>query len=165
MEPSLLMSMEPVPSSILVPQNVHLYCAIILPYLLVESFFASLAVSSSMSMSPTCIGPMQFRAMIRPLSRPSSTRQLTCMASPCIPVFPTISRTSAGNPSSSSATYTTYFNAATFSTRSSMIDFALPPLTIAAAPAPMPSPHAAPSSFWLFTYRYGIFFSSESGVR
>src|SRR3990170_3906105 len=39
--------------------------------------------------------------MILPLSRPSRTRTFTCVASPAMPVLPTISTTSAGMLSSS----------------------------------------------------------------
>src|SRR3972149_1572096 len=45
--------------------------------------------------------PFTFLVMMRPLSRPSSTRTLTCTASPVTPVRPTTSTTSAGMPSSS----------------------------------------------------------------
>src|SRR3989304_1400072 len=45
--------------------------------------------------------PLTFLVMMRPLSRPSSTRTLTWTASPVIPVRPTTSTTSAGVPSSS----------------------------------------------------------------
>src|SRR3990172_2746703 len=45
--------------------------------------------------------PLTFLVMMRPLSRPSSTRTLTWTASPVIPVRPTTSTTSAGMPSSS----------------------------------------------------------------
>src|SRR5512137_2458028 len=76
----------------------------ICPHLLV-SFLASLAVSSSISTSPTLIGPMQFLVMIRPLLLPSRIRHLICVASPCIPVTPMTSMTSAGMPFSSSIGY------------------------------------------------------------
>src|SRR3990170_5154155 len=66
-----------------------------------ESFRASRAVSRSMRTSPTWTDPFTFRVMIRPLSRPSSTRTLTWVASPVIPVRPTTSTTSAGMLSSS----------------------------------------------------------------
>ena len=52
------------------------------------SFLASLDVSLSMRMSPILTGPMMFLVMILPLSRPSSTRTLTWVASPVIPVLP-----------------------------------------------------------------------------
>src|SRR3990170_1646723 len=65
------------------------------------SLRASRAVSRSMRTSPSCTEPFTFRVMMRPLSRPSSTRTLTCTASPVIPVRPTTSTTSAGMPSSS----------------------------------------------------------------
>ena len=57
---------------------------------------ASRAVSRSWRTSPSRTGPSTFRVMIRPLFSPSRMRHLTCMASPCIPVRPTTSMTSAG---------------------------------------------------------------------
>src|SRR3970282_2894245 len=66
-----------------------------------DSLRASRAVSRSMRTSPTWTEPFTFRVMIRPLSRPSCTRTLTGLASPAIPVRPTISTTSAGMLSSS----------------------------------------------------------------
>src|SRR5688572_18547440 len=56
-----------------------------------------------MSTSPIWTGPMAFRVMMRPLSRPSRTRTLTCVASPAMPVRPRISTTSEGMPSSAIA--------------------------------------------------------------
>ena len=69
------------------------------------SLRASRPVSLSIKISPTRMGPTTFRLMIRPTSRgfgASLTRTLTCVASPVIPVRPTISTTSAGHPPSSS---------------------------------------------------------------
>ena len=48
---------------------------------LIESLFASLAVSLSMRMSPTFTGPITFLAMILPWSRPDRTLTLTAAAS------------------------------------------------------------------------------------
>src|SRR5438093_13343787 len=56
-----------------------------------------------MRTSPIWMGPIAFLVMMRPLSRPSSTRTLTCVASPVIPVRPMISTTSAGMPDSVSS--------------------------------------------------------------
>src|SRR5512136_1476873 len=73
---------------------------------LFESFFASRSVSRSMRMSPSRMGPTVFRVMILPLFGPSRIRHFTCIASPCMPVLPMTSMTSAGvaspamNPSS-----------------------------------------------------------------
>jgi hypothetical protein len=63
------------------------------------SRLASRCVSLSMRMSPSRMGPMTFRVMIFPLSRPSSTRTLTWDASPAMPVRLMISTTSQGVPS------------------------------------------------------------------
>src|SRR5690606_27179136 len=46
------------------------------------------------------MGPTVLRVMMRPLFGPSRIRHFTCMASPCIPVDPITSMTSAGVPSS-----------------------------------------------------------------
>src|SRR6056297_2758591 len=64
---------------------------------------ASRAVSRSWSTSPTRTGPSTFRVMMRPWLPPSWMRHLTCMASPCIPVLPTTSMTSAAVEADSSS--------------------------------------------------------------
>src|SRR5512137_3053397 len=84
-------------------QKEHFLASILL-HLLV-SFFASLAVSSSIRTSPMRMGPMQFLVMMRPLLLPSRIRHLICVASPCMPVTPMTSMTSAGMPFSSSIGY------------------------------------------------------------
>src|SRR5512137_2420160 len=65
-----------------------------------DIFFASRSVSRSITISPSRIGPTVLRVMIRPLLLPSRMRHLTCIASPCMPVEPTTSITSAGVASS-----------------------------------------------------------------
>jgi hypothetical protein len=66
-------------------------------------FLASLSVSLSMRMSFVRTGPFTFLVMMRPLSLPSSTRTLTCVIWPVVPVLPIIWMTSAGiRPSASS---------------------------------------------------------------
>src|SRR5512137_1953930 len=84
-------------------QKEHFLASIFL-HLLV-SFLASLAVSSSIRTSPMRIGPMQFLVMMRPLLLPSRIRHLICVASPCMPVTPMTSITSAATPFSSSIGY------------------------------------------------------------
>ena len=63
------------------------------PYLI---FLASRSVSRSIRISFSRIGPLMFRVIILPLSRPSRTRTLTCMTSPVTPVRPITWVTSAG---------------------------------------------------------------------
>jgi hypothetical protein len=65
-----------------------------------DIFFASRSVSRSITISPSRIGPTVLRVMIRPLLLPSRMRHFTCIASPCMPVEPTTSMTSAGVASS-----------------------------------------------------------------
>src|SRR5512145_1471339 len=98
MAPSFLTSILPVPGSSWTPQNVHTCCST-MSYRL-DIFFASRSVSRSMMISPSRIGPTVLRVMIRPLLLPSRMRHLTCIASPCMPVEPTTSITSAGVASS-----------------------------------------------------------------
>lgn len=97
-------------------------------------------------MFPSLIGPTVLRVMIRPLFGPSRTRHFTCLASPCIPVMPMISMTSAAfcrlpwfTPHALSAAICFEIS----STRS----FALPALTIAAAAEPTSRPLAEPMWF------------------
>src|SRR5512137_2636894 len=98
MVPSFFTSILPVPGSSWTPQKVQTCCSTI-PYRL-DIFFASRSVSRSMMISPSRIGPTVLRVMIRPLLLPSRMRHFTCIASPCMPVEPTTSITSAGVASS-----------------------------------------------------------------
>ena len=100
--PSRRTNIFPVPGASGILQNEH-RCSIY-RYLRV-SFRTSRAVSTSIKISPTRMGPMQFRVRIRPLLSPSSTLHFTWIDSPCIPVRPTISMISAGVPLSSLISY------------------------------------------------------------
>ena len=98
--PSRLTNIIPVPGSISSPEKLQILLSGIYDHL-AFNFLASRPVSRSMSMSPTRIGPSTFLVMILPTSRglgASLTRTLTWVASPVIPVLPTISTTSAGHP-------------------------------------------------------------------
>src|SRR5512137_1926299 len=98
MVPSFFTSILPVPGSSGTPQKVQTCCSTI-PYRL-DIFFASRSVSRSIMISPSRMGPTVLRVMIRPLLLPSRIRHFTCIASPCMPVEPTTSITSAGVASS-----------------------------------------------------------------
>ena len=128
---------------------------------LIFNFLASRAVSLSMRMSPFWTGPMTFRVMIRPLSRPSKTRTFTCIASPVIPVRPMSSTTSAGIPSMIGSPpdrdqflrLPIYFFSmvSIFFARSSITILALPGFVIATAAVGTSSPDTLPSSVLLGT--------------